>query len=839
MRTAFPAQILMLCLASPLVVAAPLPTPSPSAYSPGTRLVEGGPGLFESYGLGLAASGDTLLVGAPGAFPDELVDIYVRNGPSWKLQATLNSPDGSSGDFFGESVAIQGDLVAVGAPDHLSASGAVYVFSRAAGEWTFLAKLRAADAGSSARFGESISIDGNTMAIGAFGANQRRGAVYVFVNSGSGWVEQQRLTAADALANDNFGAALSLSNERLLVGAPLKDGPTSDAGAAYVFTRTGTSWSQQTKLQRPGALASERFGTAVALDGDIAAIGATDVSVEGVSGAGAALVFTRGGQTWALQATLHSSEVSAGEQFGGAIALVGERLLVGAGYDTVNGIALQGSAEVFLRENGSWVMKQRLLASEPGNEDQLGYGVALSGNFAAASAPGTTVGGQAYAGAVHAFISLATNTSIAPVMGQPVRIGDSYNVRVSVTQPEVPPTGSVEVIDDLGQTCNITLNAGGGSCSLSASSVGPRALTARYNGAPGIAESSATATVQVRPDLRISPASLPDGQIGAVYAQLFDSAATGATLPLSYSLASGSLPLGLMLGSNGSLSGTASSFGSFSFSVRLTDSSPANLGGPFSETRAYTLTIQPPFRTSLLLMNDTTSADRGQSVAYTSLLDVVEAGAAAPAGNYVVTATRGAQVLSCSATVTAQGAQSCSITFPLAAPVGDYGIAAQFISTNADYGNSGDSGTHQLFAPADPAVQVQALDSTYQAGQTVRFRIDISNSGSDSAFALQLQTNLDAALTNLVWTCSGSACPAPGGSGMPNVLINELATGAQLSLQVSGVVGASAPASLTLSAQLNLQPEGFSRELDPGNNSASAGSLPVRLFADGFEDPEN
>jgi uncharacterized repeat protein (TIGR01451 family) len=668
--------------------------------------------------------------------------------------------------------------------------------------------------------------------------NQRRGAVYVFVNSGSGWMQQQRLTAADALVDDNFGAAVSLSNERLLVGAPLKDGPATDAGAAYVFVRNGLNWSQQAKLQRPGALASERFGTAVALDGDIAAIGATNVSVEGVGGAGAALMFARAGQAWALQATLHSSEVSAGEQFGGAIALLGPRLLIGAANDTVGGIALQGSAEVFLHENGAWMRKQRLLATEPGTEDQLGYGVVLSHNFAAASAPGTTIGGQVYAGAAHAFVSLATNTSISPITGQPIRVGDSYRVSVSVTQSEMPPTGSVEVSDDRGQSCSITLTAGGGSCDLSASAVGPRILSARYNGAPGIAESFATATVQVKPDLRISPASLPDGQIGAAYAQFFNSVATGATLPLSYSLASGSLPPGLSLGSNGSLSGTASSFGSFSFSVRLTDSSPVNLGGPFAETRAYALTIQPPFRTGLILVNDATSADRGQSVAYASLLDVVEAGAAAPSGSYVVTATRGAQVLSCSATVSAEGTQSCSITFPLLASVGDYVIAAQFNSTNADYGNSRDSGTHRLLAPADPAVQVQALDSTFLPGQTLRFRINISNGGPDSAFALQLQSSLDSALSSLVWTCSGSACPAPGGSGTPNLLISELAAGGQLSLELSGVVGANAPASITLAAQLNLQPEGFSRELDSGNNSASAGSLPLRLFADGFETPE-
>jgi hypothetical protein len=817
--------------------------PSPKAYEPGVRVDAADTGRDDYYGWSVAASADTMLVGMPFEFTGTTLTpgaayLRRRQSGSWTQEAKLAAADGVSFDYFGEAVALDGDLAAVAAPSHQSGRGAVYLFQRQNGSWSQVAKLLASDPTPNASFGQALALNAGTLAVGAPGYNGGRGAVYVFVGAGGSWSQQQRIQSNDISANDRFGQAVALSGQTLLIGAPNKAGSVSAQGVAYLFGRSGSTWSQQARLARTSPQAGEGFGAAVALDLNLAAVGAPYAPAATGTAGGLVQSYLRTGSTWSPLAELRSAQGSASAQFGFALSLSGQRLLVGLAGDSFGEGILQGSLEAYLFESGVWGLNQRMVAADAETEAQLGYSVAQGADFAAAGAPGASRAGQVYVGAAYAFINRGTSTAVLPISGQPIRIGESYVVGAAVSSTEVIPTGTVNIRDDAGGNCTATLSNGAGTCTLLANAVGLRALSARYNGAPGIAESFATATVQVKPDLRISPASLPDGQIGAAYAQFFNSVATGATLPLSYSLASGSLPPGLSLGSNGSLSGTASSFGSFSFSVRLTDSSPVNLGGPFAETRAYALTIQPPFRTGLILVNDATSADRGQSVAYASLLDVVEAGAAAPSGSYVVTATRGAQVLSCSATVSAEGTQSCSITFPLLASVGDYVIAAQFNSTNADYGNSRDSGTHRLLAPADPAVQVQALDSTFLPGQTLRFRINISNGGPDSAFALQLQSSLDSALSSLVWTCSGSACPAPGGSGTPNLLISELAAGGQLSLELSGVVGANAPASITLAAQLNLQPEGFSRELDSGNNSASAGSLPLRLFADGFETPE-
>jgi hypothetical protein len=399
--------------------------------------------------------------------------------------------------------------------------------------------------------------------------------------------------------------------------------------------------------------------------------------------------------------------------------------------------------------------------------------------------------------------------------------------------------GDVLIRDDRGNSCTATLSVGAGSCTLTATAVGPRMLRARYNGAPGFAESFGSASVQVKPDLRLQPASLAEGQIGAPYSQLFDTAATGATLPLSYSLASGSLPPGLTLGGNGLLSGTPTSFGSFNFTVRVSDTSSGALGGPFSETRAYSLQIQPPFRTSLALDPVATPRDRGTSIAFSALLNVIEDGTGAPSGTYSVSAVNGASILSCSAPVSAEGTQSCGIDFSAGAAVGDYLITASFTSTNADFGNSGDSAPLRLLSPSDPSLSASALDPLYLPEDSLRFRITLQNAGPDIAYALRLQAPAPAGLQNLAWTCSGAACPAPSGSGAPDLLIPALAAGGNLQIDLTGDVGVAPPAQIEASASVSLDVAGFSRDLDAGNNSTAARSLPLRLFSNGFETPEN
>lgn len=805
------------------------------------RLAE--PDFLDSYGITVAADGDDAFIGAPLdneglVFTPGLVDVYRRDTAGWSLHQTLAPNDGSSGDEFGRAIAADGDVVVIGAPAKNQRRGAAYVYRKSAGTWALEATLLAADPQADASFGSAAAIDGDTVVIGAPGYNQRRGAVYVFGRTGGAWSQRSRLAPTPNATNDDFGVAVQLEGGKLLVGAPGSDTqgpPANNVGAAFFFEPAGDTWHQTQRLVRPVETANQAFGVSLALSGDRAVVGAPYANVSGVSSAGAALTYRRNGSVWSLDTELRALTPGASEYFGYSVALVRERLVVGIPRGNVAGGSAQGAAEVFIDEFGLWLPSERLAASAPSQNARFGDAVALANDFVVIGAPQTS----GFEGAAYAFENRSTSLQFTQLPGTPVRIGEAYVVAVALAASSGTPGGVVLVRDDQGHSCSATLSAGAGSCSLSATAVGPRVLRARYNGAPGFAESFGTASVQVKPDLRLQPASLADGQIGVAYSQLFDTAATGATLPLVFSRTAGTLPAGMTLGGNGLLAGTPTEFGSFSFTVAVSDSSSAALGGPFSESRSYTLVIQPPFRTALALGPVASPRDRGVSVVFDALLDVIEEEGGAPSGTYSVTAVNGASTLACSAPVSAEGVQSCSIEFGPGAAVGDYAITARFTSANADFGNSSDSDSLRLLSPADPSVGVLALDPLYLPDDSLRFRIDVQNSGPDVAYALRLQAPAPAGLLNPAWTCTGAACPAASGSGAIDLQIAALPPGASLQIQLSGSVGAAPPASITASASLSLDPAGFSRELDPANNSANAGSLPLRLFANGFETPED
>lgn len=817
---------------------------SPQSYLPGVRIDQADPRRESYYGWSISASGDSVLIGMPYEFTGVTLTpgaAYVQrfDGTQWSQQAKLAASDGVNFDYFGEAVALSGDWAAVGAPDHQSARGAVYLFQRSGDAWTQQAKLLPSDPAQGARFGAALDFDGSTLAASAPGNGGGRGVVYLFTLSGGVWTQSQRITAADAAANDRFGQAVAIDADTLVVGAPGKTDSVSGQGVAYAYLRSGSSWTQQARWSRAGAQAGEGFGSAVAVSGNLAAAASPYAPAVSGSGGGVVETFLRSGASWAPAGALRSSAGSDTAQFGYALSLRGPRLLVGLAGDTLGENLFQGSLETYLFEDGSWSLSQRMLASDGEQEAQLGFSVSQSADFAVSGAPGASNGAATYAGAAYAFENRSTSLQFTQLPGSPVRIGEAYTVGVALSASSGTPGGDVLIRDDQGNSCSATLTAGVGSCSLSATAVGPRVLRARYNGAPGFAESFGTASVQVKPDLRLQPASLADGQIGVAYSQLFDTAATGATLPLVFSRSAGTLPAGMTLGGNGLLAGTPTEFGSFSFTVAVSDSSSGALGGPFSESRSYTLVIQPPFRTALALGPVASPRDRGVSVVFDALLDVIEEEGGAPSGTYSVTAVNGASTLACSAPVSAEGVQSCSITFGPGAAVGDYAITASFTSTNADFGNSSDSDSLRLLSPADPSVSVLALDPLYLPEDSLRFRIEVQNPGPDVAYALRLQAPAPAGLLNPAWTCTGAACPVASGSGAIDLQIAALGPGASLQIQLSGSVGAVPPASITASANLSLDPAGFSRELDPANNSANAGSLPLRLFGNGFETPED
>jgi len=332
--------------------------------------------------------------------------VFTRSGGAWVEQAKLMASDAQAFDYFGYSVAVSGDTAVIGAYTEDtggSSAGAAYVFTRSGGAWVQQAKLIASDAQAYDSFGWSVAVSGDTAVIGAYRegtGGSYAGAAYVFTRSGGAWVEQAKLMASDAQAFDSFGRSVAVSGDTAVIGAFREDTGGSYAGAAYVFTRTGGAWVEQAKLMASDAQSSDHFGWSVAVSGDTAVIGAFR---EGTGGpkAGAVYVFTRSGGTWTQQAKLMASDAVDGDYFGISVAVSGDTAVIGADREDTGGSGA-GAAYVFTRSGGAWVEQAKLMASDAQESDLFGFSVSVSGDTAVIGAYAEDTGGSS-AGAAYVF----------------------------------------------------------------------------------------------------------------------------------------------------------------------------------------------------------------------------------------------------------------------------------------------------------------------------------------------------------------------------------------------------------------------------------------------------
>jgi len=325
------------------------------------------------FGVSVSVSGDTALIGAAGN--NGAAYVFVRSGDAWSQQQTLTGAGGTAYDNFGVSASVDGDTAAVGASGSAVTQGAAYVFVRGGGVWSQQQKLTASDGEAGDAFGSALSVSGDTAVIGAPGKNGSRGAAYVFVRSGTTWTQQQELTASDGTAGDAFGSALSVSGDTVVIGAP---GWTGSLGVTYVFVRSGTTWTQQQELTVPDSTAYSSFGSSVSVSGDAAVIGESGTAFT----QGAAYVFVRSGGVWGQQQRLTASDGAAEDLFGWSVSMSGDMAVIGAWAETVGSSPRQGAAYVFLRSNGVWSQQQELIASDGLAYAGFGSAVSLSGDTA-------------------------------------------------------------------------------------------------------------------------------------------------------------------------------------------------------------------------------------------------------------------------------------------------------------------------------------------------------------------------------------------------------------------------------------------------------------------------
>jgi len=339
----------------------------------------------DEFGISVAIEGDTALIGA--IYQDAgrgAVYVFSQSDGVWSETQKLTAGDGASNDWFGQSVAMQGDTAVIGAPQYLDfGSGAAYVFTRSGQTWREAQKLTADDGALRDQFGTAVALDGANVLVGAYGAHTYQGAAYVFAGADGSWTQTQKLVASDAATNADFAVSVALQDDTAILGA---FGDGAYQGAAYVFTDTSGTWSQTQKLIASDAAPNAHFGISVALDGDTALIGAEGATVGENSHQGAAYAFARTDGSWSQTQELTSSDGAAWDYFGRSVALDGTQAMIGA----YGPNALQGAAYLFSRGEDDWSQTQALTASDAAPGAQFGIFVALAGSTAVVGADGAS-----------------------------------------------------------------------------------------------------------------------------------------------------------------------------------------------------------------------------------------------------------------------------------------------------------------------------------------------------------------------------------------------------------------------------------------------------------------
>lgn len=386
-------------------------------------------------GNSVSISGETVIAGAfndvvGGAFGQGSARVFVSGGGIWNQQALLAPPPESNcgiNDEYGSAVAISGDTAVIGAPyDDVGINtnqGSVYILERNAGgpdNWGTVALLTASDGGLNDFFGTSVATDGDTVIVGApndtIGTNAIQGSVYVYERGSGGgesiWGQVKKLVIADGEQEDRFGTSVSISGNRIIAGAIYENnGSTSQQGAAYIFEQNvggANNWGQIKKLVAPDGAAQDWFGNAVAIDGDTVVVGAYFDDIAAAN-EGSAYIFERnigGNNNWGLLKKLTASDAADGDIFAYAVAIDGNKIVVGAHTDDIGLNTLQGSAYIFDRNTGganNWGQIRKLVAADGAAEDFFGHSVGISGDTVIVGALYDDVGANSNQGSAYIF----------------------------------------------------------------------------------------------------------------------------------------------------------------------------------------------------------------------------------------------------------------------------------------------------------------------------------------------------------------------------------------------------------------------------------------------------
>ena len=477
---------------------------------------------FDQFGSSVALDGGTIVVGARGRTVGSnnsqgAVYLFTQSGASWSQQAELTASDGQINDYFGSSIAANGGTIVVGAPGHAAtgsnnAQGAAYIFTLSGASWGQQAEVTSSDGVSQDQFGSSVAVSGSTALVGApchpAAGGCGPGSAYVFTQSVTSWSQQAELTASDGVAQDQFGWSVALDGTTAVVGATLHTVGSNQEfqGAAYIFTQTVSSWSQQAEISASDGVSQDKFGYSVALLGNTAVVSAIwhPVTVSCTCpGPGAAYIFTQNVSGWSQQAELTASDGADSDDFGHSVALDGSTVVGGAPNHTVGSNLSQGAAYMF----GSTGPMYTLSASP----NSLNVAQGNQGTSTITITPENGFSGS---------VSLSAS---GPARGLPNGLTAAFNPNPATSSSTLtltpnataPGTATVTVIGtsgDLSQTTTLALTV----------SPGPTyALSASPNNLSIAQGNQATSTIAITPEngfsgtVSLSASGLPSGVTAA------------------------------------------------------------------------------------------------------------------------------------------------------------------------------------------------------------------------------------------------------------------------------------------------------------------------------------
>ena len=349
------------------------------------------------FGMTVDIDGNTAAVGASGFrfsdFPLPVVCVYTREAANWTKEQCLSEEDEApnSDDGYGV-IAVSGNTLVVGAAFDVTngvIGGAVYVYVRDGHTWSLQQKLFASDRANFLQFGVAVDVVGDTIVVGAHGDNDegfQTGAAYVFRRNGTTWTEEQKLKASDAAPDSAFGSSVALSEQTIAIGAPGESSGALSSGAVYVFVNDGTSWQQQGKIKANSTMNNQQLGSTVSVSGDtiVAAapgelIGEPADDFNNVLSKGAVYIFDRTGTSWDHQKRFFERDRNRTGGFAVRAAIDGDTIIVGdPTYDA--GARFTGAVYVFERKGNGWSLKHTLAANDGQFLQAMGFSIAVSGD---------------------------------------------------------------------------------------------------------------------------------------------------------------------------------------------------------------------------------------------------------------------------------------------------------------------------------------------------------------------------------------------------------------------------------------------------------------------------